>query len=102
MSSYLILGSSCKPQTIACASNHKFLPPKDSLYNKFCTQMHTYPVISAPETLFLKNIPTNIVHPEMVKSYYNKSFGDTESTSHYNYHRKKDRQPNVFGKCQGC
>lgn len=38
-----MLGTSCKSNTIACTSNHKFLPLKAQVYMKQYTYMMQYP-----------------------------------------------------------
>jgi hypothetical protein len=52
--SYNILGMSCKSKTIACTSNHKFLPLHSPEYLKHDTYMMQYPG---------NNSATSISHP---------------------------------------
>jgi hypothetical protein len=43
--SYSQLGISCIPQTIACTSNHKFIPLHSYIYKRSSTYMLQYPDI---------------------------------------------------------
>jgi hypothetical protein len=58
--SYTVLGISCKSNKIACTSNHKFLPLRDSMYLKQDTYMMQYP----GNSILTSTLP--------IKSYYEK------------------------------
>ena len=67
--SYSVLGMSCKSNTIARTSNHKFLPLRDSVYLKQHTYMMQYPGNSLSNTLTPPLSENN--QPELIKSFYN-------------------------------
>ena len=62
--SYAKLGTSCKPITIACTSNHKYISPLDPVYFQPNTTMLQYPGISFPgygkRSLSFKNNDINL------------------------------------------
>ena len=47
---YHKLGVPCEPITVACTSNHKFLPLKASVYRKQYTYMMQYPGTTLPQS----------------------------------------------------
>jgi hypothetical protein len=75
--SYRLLGESCKPQTMACTSNHKFLPLNASIYKKQFTYMMKYPGTTITSTLENHAIPSRVIYeqPKVLKSYYGKKMG---------------------------
>jgi hypothetical protein len=56
---YSKLGTSCKPQTIACTSNQKFLSPCDPIYSYQTTYMLKYPAANINEEELLHQINTS-------------------------------------------
>jgi hypothetical protein len=80
--SYSLLGTSCKPHTIACTSNHKFLPLLAPIYKKQYVDMMQYPGNNNYPNNSTQIIPKhdNHHHPEMIKSYYGKIWEDKNNT----------------------
>lgn len=70
--SYSLLGMSCKSQTIACTSNHKFLPLHSSEYLKRNTYMMQYPDNSTSTAISDTLSKSEHKHLEVIKSYYGK------------------------------
>lgn len=73
--SYSLLGTSCMPHTIACTSNHKFLPLQAPIYKKQHTYMLQYPGGSVISDNLSRIAPKHDdhFHPEFIKSYYGKN-----------------------------
>lgn len=57
--SYSQLGISCTPQTIACTSNHKFLPLHACIYKRRSTYMLEYPGIDTNTPMSNVNTSTH-------------------------------------------
>jgi hypothetical protein len=73
-SSYSIQGTSCESNTIACTSNHKFLPLKAQIYMKQHTYMMQYPGNGNSPSFANILSKTEHKHPEIIKSYYGKIY----------------------------
>ncbi len=73
--SYSLLGTSCIPHTLACTSNHKFLPLHDPVYKKRYTYMMQYPGRDVITDNISRIIPKHDIryHPEILKSYNRKT-----------------------------
>jgi hypothetical protein len=59
--SFSLLETSCKPQTIACTSNRKFLPLLSPIYENQNVSMMQYPG-------HINKIPQDNNSPEIIKS----------------------------------
>lgn len=68
--SYSLLGTSCTSKTIACTSNHKFLPLHSSEYFKHATYMLQYPGDSASTAIYNSLPKSDDKDPEVIKAYY--------------------------------
>lgn len=77
--SYSLLGMSCKSQTIACTSNHKFLPLHSSEYLKRNTYMMQYPGNSSSTSLSDTLPKSGHKNSEFIKSYYGKIYENEEN-----------------------
>ena len=92
--SYSLLGTSCTSKTIACTSNHKFLPLHSSEYLKHTTYMLQYPGNSA-STVISNSLPkSDDKDPEVIKSYYGKIY---DENGHKNI---RQSEPNLA--CKTC
>jgi hypothetical protein len=68
--SFSLLGTSCKPQTIACTSNTKFLPLLSPIYENQNVSMMQYPghINKIPQDKEDKEDKEDNNSPEIIKS----------------------------------
>lgn len=86
--SYYQLGTSCIPQTMACTSNHKFLPLHASVYKRRDTYMLQLPGNSISKSLLNPNpipeelggLDEDIPGKKEVQIYYGKTWENNDKT----------------------
>ena len=93
--SYAMLGNRCCSSSVACTSNHKFLPLYSGVYDERINYMMRYPCATAREEAVL--VPQDSYnHPEMIKNYYGKLYKSEDR------HVKVIKNPAAKKTCSTC
>lgn len=74
--SYSRRGSSCRPQTIACTTSQKYLPPNAAIYKQWGMYMYRFPETSVQQPLH----PTSLGHSDIIQNYYGKIYDHSSAS----------------------